>query len=137
MGTRTARPPRPPPGVWGRFLRDFRATERNVRSRGAGFGGTGPPAPPGTDFPNNPREGRTTSPLARLPAHGAGRTGAAWRRPGRTQTPTARRPPGGRPPEPKPHWAGLPEVLLEKVAKELVAQTEAGWAGAAQGEGLE
>ena len=30
-------------------------------------------------------------------------------------------------------WAGLPEVLLEKVARKLVAQAEAGWAAYLKG----
>ena len=41
------------------------------------------------------------------------------------QTPGAA---GGVDPEELRDWAGLPEVLIEKVAETLVAQTEAGWA---------
>ena len=36
--------------------------------------------------------------------------------------------PGATPAEERRDWAGLPEVLLVKVAETLVAQTEAGWA---------
>merc|ERR1711885_65230 len=36
--------------------------------------------------------------------------------------------PGAVPEEERRDWAGLPEVLLVKVAEKFVAQTEAGWA---------